>query len=805
MSNTGGLDALLEALHQDVIQSFGRVRTVLDRADVLGISWSGDQAETRQAVDWLGEHAESVRKLELVMPIVAPMKAGKSTLVNAIVGYPLLPARANPMTTLPTRIRLVDGMDLDNPELFIPESTIVLIKQLNARIRKRMTESTWEVPGAHSHLKELAKSIKDGQAPPLRSTYLGGPAISEVLMRLNDQLRLGVLATGETLLSYIRELPEISTGYRGAHSAPVSTGGGQLVIVDTPGPNEYAMSAELGPALEAQVKKSHVVLVVLDYTQMGGDAAAKINDLLRPQLEVISTSKIFAVVNKVDERKKTEDLNVDQTRAAVRAALGLSEEQSLTQVFETVARWGLIGTQMLADIEKFGTALVPAASESATALLREVRPFDSEDVLAGIELDELKRVAAKVLDRSALTELLTSAIARLKAGAAPTAIESAIHRYQDALRKLSGILTLERNSAERGSEVVTRELATLDGDMQLLQRYRDDMPDARALEKRFRDDLAGFVRELERHGAAVIDMLEHPDDQPASGSGLTDAVLSVFRNTRRAVEGVLRGGQAQDVYEFTTRGEAEAFMAQMAGSITGELRELLDGARRQIDERALKLTAQVVAEHEQKVRVLIERATAKLSAAFDVELKVPPPAVEDGELSVELSGPSVRSWSEDETYYTTERRRAWYKLWIGYHDVTVANTRQVTRERFQVSRQDVVDQLRTGFAQHILLLSDGLDQYVATEVSDRLEAYYAGLTAYLESYHAALRRTQDGFQDDAARQAERKRDLGELNAQVADEQGKLADYLNRLADYVAGLGSVALAGASGRGGAAPGR
>jgi hypothetical protein len=232
-------------------------------------------------------------------------------------------------------------------------------------------------------------------------------------------------------------------------------------------------------------------------------------------------------------------------------------------------------------------------------------------------------------------------------------------------------------------------------------------------------------------------------------------------------------------------------MAQMVGSITEELRELLDGARRQIDERALKLTAQVVAEHEQKVRVLIERATAKLSAAFDVDLEVPPPAVHDGELSVELSGPSVRSWYENETYYTTERRRAWYKLWLGYRDVTVANTRQITVERFQVSRQDVVNQLRDGFGQHIQLLRDGLDQYVATEVSTRLETYYAGLTAYLESYHAALKRTQDGFQDDAARQAERKRDLGELIVRVTDEQGKLADYLNRLADYKTGLGSTA--------------
>jgi hypothetical protein len=47
---------------------------------------------------------EKVRNLELRMAIVAPMKAGKSTIINAILGQGLLPTRNSAMTTLPCEI-----------------------------------------------------------------------------------------------------------------------------------------------------------------------------------------------------------------------------------------------------------------------------------------------------------------------------------------------------------------------------------------------------------------------------------------------------------------------------------------------------------------------------------------------------------------------------------------------------------------------------------------------------------------------------------------------------------------------------
>jgi tRNA U34 5-carboxymethylaminomethyl modifying GTPase MnmE/TrmE len=780
------LDRLLETLHEDVLQALDRIAALLDNAEALEINWSGDKAQTAIAKAQLRSQAESVRRLELVMPIVAPMKAGKSTLINAIIGYPLLPARANPMTTLPTKIKLVDGLDVDKPELTLSDSTIAIFNYVGEQVRLKITQGGYHVPEAHSYLNELAAQLAAGQAEPLRSAYLGPEAIRDVLTRLNDQLRLAVLATGESVAGNIVELPEIRTGYR-AGLGEASMSSGQLVIVDTPGPNEHAMAAYLGPTLEQQLQSSHVVLVVLDYTQMGSDAADEIRVRLMPQLRIITSSKVLAVVNKVDERKKPEDLTADQTRAAVRAALGLTAEQANSQVFETVARWGLIGAQMLADIVRLGDGLIPEQSESATALLKEVAPVHWQRRLRQITVAELKDDAIDVLAQSGLQELIASAIARLKAGAAPSVIESGILRYQDALGKLSSVLALELKAAQRGGEVVARELAALAKEVKQLRDYQNAMPDVASLERRFQAELRAFMKVLRESGNKVISLVNESGAEPADaseGSLIGDAFQAIFRHTRKVLwEGVLRGKPADDVHEFDTRAQAEEFMAGISGQVTEELQALLEDARQQVDARARTLAAEVVAEQEGKVRGLVERAAAKLSVAFDVTLQVPPPAIVEGELSVELADPQVRSWSTSYTYETTERRRAWYKLWLGYHDVTVTKTGTSSHTRYQVSRRDVADQLSAAFDARLTDIGSSLDGYVATEVNDRLTAYYTGLRGYLESYHAALERTQDGFEEDEHVQAARKQRLTELGSYSSAEKEKLAEYLARLTDF----------------------
>lgn len=56
------------------------------------------------------------------MAIVAPMKAGKSTIINAIVGQEILPSRSTAMTTLPTKV--VFNSKLTEPTLTLSDEIL---------------------------------------------------------------------------------------------------------------------------------------------------------------------------------------------------------------------------------------------------------------------------------------------------------------------------------------------------------------------------------------------------------------------------------------------------------------------------------------------------------------------------------------------------------------------------------------------------------------------------------------------------------------------------------------------------------
>lgn len=63
------------------------------------------------AVRELELRIHNIRQLQIRMPIIAPRKAGKSTIINATLGGEYLPTRSDAMTALPTSITLKLGKE----------------------------------------------------------------------------------------------------------------------------------------------------------------------------------------------------------------------------------------------------------------------------------------------------------------------------------------------------------------------------------------------------------------------------------------------------------------------------------------------------------------------------------------------------------------------------------------------------------------------------------------------------------------------------------------------------------------------
>jgi predicted GTPase len=87
----------VQDLQKDVVELLEGISKLMDRASsVLGAD--GVENKYTQYQKQISDEAHKVQNLELRMAIVAPMKAGKSTITNAIIGQEILPSRNSAMT-----------------------------------------------------------------------------------------------------------------------------------------------------------------------------------------------------------------------------------------------------------------------------------------------------------------------------------------------------------------------------------------------------------------------------------------------------------------------------------------------------------------------------------------------------------------------------------------------------------------------------------------------------------------------------------------------------------------------------------
>lgn len=774
-------DEHLQALHEDVIEAFTRVYPLLDGAGHIVDNWTKNPRGVKAELRALDGHLTSVRDLELAMPIVAPMKAGKSSLINAIVGYQLLPSRANPMTTLPTKIILIDGMDLGKPVLEIPESLAELCARAEEEIRRGI-EADKAIPEGHAYLTDLATRIVNHELPTLKPSYTGVSAVHKILARLNDEVRLATfVAPSFDLLAELDELPVLKTGSRHSYQAGEARAG-RLVIIDTPGPNEKTMAAPLSQVLETQLENSHVVIVVLDYTQMGSEAAADVRSRLERHLAIIG-DKLFAVVNKVDERKNPDDLSKADTREIARHTLGMSPEQAADRVFETVAHWGVIGSQVLAELDSDGYD--PATSEAARALWKETnRLLDEEqEIIEGLRATPpgtLKMLARKLLDRSGIARLVSDAISRLRESVAPAVIRSALDRYRTAIDEMREVVALERSSAEKSTQVVQAQLAELEREIAELNDKRAAKPDQEQLRQRFSGEIDVLIAELRTGGAQIIDTLNAKEPPGPGDQGLPDEIRTLVTSTFGQVkQRVWKDGSAQETRSFGSLTEAEAFLDRMHNSVVGSLNKLLEYGRSEANRRIKTLADAVAAEQQNQVRELLERAAKKLTDAFQVELKVPDVAV-SSTVDVTLDRPVTQTSSGSYQTTRTEQKRTWRTLYLWKEDVEVPTTRYYSDTKYVVSTPDVKRRMSSTFGHRLGEIRQGLGDYLTDQLDARLTAYYDEVDQYLQRYHGALSRSQTAQYKNDEYRKQRLAELTLLDDQLSAESAALASYRAQL-------------------------
>lgn len=343
----------VQGLQEDVVDLLEQICSLMGHAsDVLSNDNDNKYLQFQHQVQ---SEADKVKNLELRMAIVAPMKAGKSTIVNAIAGQEILPSRNSAMTTLPTEI--IFDAEVTEPVLYLSPEILSVFQEtllaLRSKIEKMGFEQAEEKLAQYPHLVKMPKQIYKsvGQTIPAKSE--GREKIIHTLTSLNDVVRLcSILDPQSDPIQSLTDVPRIKTPFWRLQKTEQQSELGNLVIVDTPGPNKAGENLRLQAVVADQLRKSSIVLIVLDFTQLKNEAAEKVKTDVEKVIKLRGKENLYVLINKVDQRRDT-DMSPEQVKQFVAAEFGIVHADNKNRVFEVSARRAFTSANFLQELQHY--------------------------------------------------------------------------------------------------------------------------------------------------------------------------------------------------------------------------------------------------------------------------------------------------------------------------------------------------------------------------------------------------------------------------------------------------------------------
>ena len=238
---------------------------------------------------------------------------------------------------------------------------------------------------------------------------MGRESSIKTLTTLNHILRLvNQLAPDSNIIESLTDIPSIETSFWRTSQIQQLQTQGQLVIVDTPGPNE-AGQGKLKYVVSTQLQQSSLVLIVLDFTQLRSISAAEVKQEVDKVIELRGKENLYILVNKVDVREEEEEekyLNQEQVQQFVATNFGISGQE---RVFEISAKWAFLATNFMRELQE-NPDILPTKMKSAPALAKQIYGRKWKEELNNISIEKLKLEAELLWEDSGFYPFLNEVI-----------------------------------------------------------------------------------------------------------------------------------------------------------------------------------------------------------------------------------------------------------------------------------------------------------------------------------------------------------------------------------------------------------
>lgn len=579
---------------------------------------------------------QKLENFEVLLAVVGTMKAGKSTTINAIVGREILPNRNRPMTSLPTLIyhsakHKEPLLTFDNPAVneFVGNLQNILNKN-----------PTWLTNPALSteEMQNLIQEIQAGWA--FKTTYQGENEIFDFLSKLNDLVRLS-----ETLRYHYPEyqgavtfpfkacrnrnqLPKIEVAYRHLMDTPENQG--QLVLLDTPGPNE-AGQEHLRPMLHEQLERSSAVLLVLDYTQLKSEACDGIRTQLA-QIPTIKTERLFALVNKFDQKTANSD-DAEATKDIICNDF-LKNRIKRENIYPLAAHPAFLANRMATELDKHGKPDWDKEKWISDFAKHAFGETDSEEWQEQSAEDIYKKIN-RIIKNSHVQLPLENAIAQTQLQAPRIAMASAFDKLEDLMNDIHNFCNARLQTAQKVTDneiaQLKQTLSTLDSHLEELNKLHEELANEfRILQTTEKKDLEKKLAQLQTDFKESIDELlskkEKERDDKYSDTKETIKLISVIkrknldeqRRLKQKLE-VLKEGAKQKI-RLEDETERDEFLKDMQTIIQSMFDELEQEIKTSVSECQYKIKDKITEIETQANNLCFKLKTEFDKEGFDIKL-----------------------------------------------------------------------------------------------------------------------------------------------------------------------------------------
>lgn len=778
----------VQDLQKDVVELLEGISKLMYRASsVLGTdSVKNKYTQYQKQID---EEADKVQNLELRMAIVAPMKAGKSTITNAIVGQEILPSRNSAMTTLPTEI--IFDAKLTEPVLYLSEETLSVFQNtllsLRDKIKDLGIEQAQEKLIQYPYLAKMLKPILE-PASKIPAKSEGRKNIIHTLTSLNDIVRLcSIIDSLADPIQYLTDAPRIYTPFWRLQKTEAQPELGNLVIIDTPGPNEAGENLRLQPVVAEQLRKSSIVLIVLDFTQLKNEAAEKVKKDVQRVAELRGKDNLYVLINKVDQRREG-DMSPEDVRKFVAGEFGISNTDNKNRVFEISARRAFTSANFLMESQQ-NPELKIADNKPARALAQEVFGIDWEEELEDVTIQNLQRKAEKLWKISRFDSFLTGAISALMAEAAPRCIESALKMAHGRIAELSNDVQLRSSAINKDEAKLKQEVGALERDLQSIEECRNQLQEVytikASLHKKLEKTLDNTKQEAQSSLRTYFNEEEYERADIIKKGGM--ATQSFFNWVSKKFNKVAITSNSNNVIEFRTFREAEYFAEQAIAFAKSNVIEIkIEVARKQAKQMIEQARQEIISSLENKTQPIIERARQRLNENFDVNLSLPTLNLNNGSVSnIKVKVNQNTKWI-DQGYetYEVEKRDFWHWFGLVKKKETISVKRADKREDYYtVSQREIFDKSDNLIEESIKSIKEGINKYLDEDFKQRVDNFYNQLDTYLGNYRDTLIQAQ---KDQKIQTEEKEKLFSEMNTlKIESNQNhkKINGYLEYL-EYI---------------------